>query len=199
MKVDLEHIHYWMCAIRESENPVRTLDAFWKGQLLSKTWLIDHLTEHVHVASNIDIYGGWVGTLASMLFQSNIPVINIRSIDIDPTCEETARTMNKKEEIEGRFNAITSDMCRTPSTANVVINTSCEHITQHQYIEWLQGLDKNSLILLQSNNYKIQEHIRTADNLEHFKEQSNVNILWAGELSLPLYTRFMIIGKLQNE
>lgn len=196
MKIDLDHLHYWMQAIRQSPDHIRTLDAFWKGQLKSKEWLIDSLDEFVHIDSSVDIYGGWVGVLASMLFQSRIPITTIRSIDIDPSCETIATTMNKDEEIAGRFTAITADMCTTPSDANIVINTSCEHITQQQYNEWLLGLRKDSLILLQSNNYNIPEHVRIANNLDHFKEQSSLNILWAGELNLPLYTRFMIIGKL---
>lgn len=196
MKIDLDHLHYWMQAIRQSPDHIRTLDAFWKGQLKSKEWLIDSLDEFVHIDSSVDIYGGWVGVLASMLFQSRIPITTIRSIDIDPSCETIATTMNKDEEIAGRFTAITADMCTTPSDANIVINTSCEHITQQQYNEWLLGLRKDSLILLQSNNYNIPEHVRIANNLDHFKEQSSLNILWAGELNLPLYTRFMIIGNL---
>jgi hypothetical protein len=51
------------------------------------------------------------------------------------------------------------------------------------------------LIVVQSNNYNIPEHIRTASSLEEFKEQSNLTVMWAGELELPLYKRFMIIGK----
>jgi hypothetical protein len=49
--------------------------------------------------------------------------------------------------------------------------------------------------VLQSNNYDIPEHIRTAKDLEEFKTQCGVDVLWAGELELPLYTRYMIIGK----
>jgi hypothetical protein len=52
----------------------------------------------------------------------------------------------------------------------------------------------NALLVLQSNNYAIDEHVRTANNLEHFIEQSQIKVKWAGELKLPLYTRYMIIG-----
>jgi hypothetical protein len=184
-----------MCAIRESTDTKRTLDAFWRGQLTSKEWLIDCLDEHVHIGASVDIHGGWVGTLASMLFQSNIPVTTIRSIDIDPSCEAVATMMNKKEEMQGRFRAVTADMCNIRSDADIVINTSCEHITQDQYNLWLSGLPHNSLLVLQSNNYNIPEHVRIADSLEKFKTQCDINILWAGELELPMYTRYMIIGK----
>jgi len=198
MQIDTEHLHYWMQAIRQSPEPMRTMDAFWSGQLKSKEWLIESLTHFCPIkndSASVDIHGGWVGTLASMLFQSYIPVKHIRSIDIDPTCESIAIMMNKKEEIEGRFRAVTSDMCTIRSDADIIINTSCEHITQDDYELWLSGLPQNSLLVLQSNNYIIDEHIRPADSLEEFKTQSDITVMWEGKLELPLYTRWMIIGK----
>ena len=195
MQIDTEHLHYWMQAIRQSPDPMRTMDAFWSGQLKSKEWLIKNLRKNVKQVVSIDIHGGWVGVLASMLFQSDIYVTKIRSVDIDPTCEPIATMMNKKEEIAGMFRAVTSDMCEIRSDADVVINTSCEHITQEQYELWLSGMPHNSLLVLQSNNYNIPEHVRTAQSLEEFKSQCGINVVWAGELELPLYTRWMIIGK----
>jgi hypothetical protein len=183
-----------MQAIRQSEDPIRTMDAFWSGQLKSKEWLITNLRKNVNKIVSIDIHGGWVGVLASMLFQSEIYVKNIRSIDIDPTCESIATMMNKREEITGRFQAVTADMCAIRSDADVIINTSCEHITQDQFDMWKIGMPHNSLLVLQSNNYDIPEHVRIAKDLEDFLEQSQLKVQWAGELKLPLYTRYMIIG-----
>jgi len=196
MQIDLEHLHYWMCAIRESEDPKRTLDAFWRGQIDSKLWLIENIKPFINRPNNIDIHGGWVGVLASLIFQSSMPVRKIRSIDIDHRCETVSRMMNKKEEIDGRFEAVTADMCEAKSTAEVVINTSCEHITQKQYDQWLMNRSRESLLILQSNNYEISEHVRIASSLEEFVKQSHVNVLWKGELKLSLYTRYMIIGKI---
>lgn len=192
---DIEHVLFWMDAIRNSSDPQRTLESFWKGQIRSKVWLIDNLRKHVNKVVSIDIHGGWNGVLASMLFQSSIVVTNIRNVDIDPRCEEVANTINKIEEMVGKFRHVTADMCCIRSDADVIINTSCEHITQDQYELWLSGLPQDSLIVLQSNNYIIDEHIRSAKNLEDFKKQSDINVLWAGELEMPLYTRYMIIGK----
>ena len=194
MQIDTEHLHYWMQAIRQSPDPMRTMDAFWSGQLTSKEWLIRNLRHRIHKPVSIDIHGGWVGVLASMLFQSEIEIKNIRSIDIDPVCESIATMMNKGEEIQGKFRAVTADMCAIRSDADIIINTSCEHITQDQYDLWKSGAPHSSLLVLQSNNYNIPEHVRTASSLEEFKTQCDVNVIWAGELALPLYTRFMIIG-----
>jgi len=196
MQINTDHLHHWMQAIRQSPDPMRTMDAFWSGQLKSKEWLIVELRKHVKKFVSVDIHGGWVGVLASMLFQSNIPITSIRSIDIDPSCEPIATNMNKIEEMVGKFRAVTADMCAIRSDADVVINTSCEHITQDQYDLWLSGMPHNTLLVLQSNNYNIPEHVRIAKDLEEFKEQSGINVLWAGEMELPLYKRFMLIGRL---
>ena len=104
--------------------------------------------------------------------------------------------MNQLELEAGRFRAITADMCTCRSDADVIINTSCEHITQDEYDLWLSGMPQNSLFILQSNDYSIPEHVRTADTLDDFKNQCGLGtILYAGSLELPMYTRFMIIGK----
>lgn len=199
MILNSEHILYWMDAIRNSDDPKRTLESFWKGQIRSKEWLIKNLRPHISKVITVDICGGWNGVLASMLFQSDMVCTRIRSIDIDPSCEETANTMNKQEQMVGQFIAVTADMCDLTYDADVIINTSCEHITQDQYNQWLSNISSDSLIVVQSNNYEIPEHIRTADSLKTFESQSNLDILWSGEYELPLYKRFMIIGKIKNQ
>jgi len=195
MNIDTEHLHYWMCAIRDSNDTKRTLDAFWRGQISSKEWLIESLTQYVTKPSSVDIHGGWVGVLASLLFQSDIPVTTIRSIDIDPWCESISNMMNRMEQIQERYRAVTSNMTEIRSDTDIIINTSCEHITQDEYDLWLSGLPYNSLLVLQSNNYIIPEHVRPVNSLIEFESQSQINVLWSGELVLPLYTRYMIIGK----
>lgn len=195
MQINLEHLHYWMQAIRQSPDPMRTLDSFWQGQMQSKEWLLDHLCLRLPHNATIDIHGGWNGVLASMLFQKISDIKYIRSIDIDPNCESIATMMNKGEEIAGKFRAVTADMCAIRSDADVIINTSCEHITQEEYDLWLSGHPQNSLIVLQSNNYQIPEHVRIAHSLDEFIAQSDLDILYKGEKQLQLYTRYMIIGR----
>lgn len=195
MLFDTEHLHHWMQAIRQSKDPMRTMDAFWSGQLKSKEWLIDKIGLYLGLETTIDIHGGWVGVLASMLFQTYPYIGFIRCIDIDPECESIATNMNKLEEMQQRFLAVTSDMCDIESKADVIINTSCEHITQTQYELWIEKLPKESLIVLQSNNYNIPEHIRIANSLDQFKNQCKLSeIYFEGELELPKYKRFMVIG-----
>lgn len=195
MKIDTDHLHHWMRAIRESQDPKRTLEAFWAGQMKSKEWLIETITPMIKEEVTIDIHAGWVGTLASMLFQSDIPIKLIKSVDIDPTCEPIANRMNQMEYDSERFDAITKDIVKFHSYADIVINTSCEHLSQETYDMWMSQLPESSLLVLQSTNYDIEEHIRISNSLEDFKKQSNIHVLWEGTLELPLYQRYMIIGR----
>ena len=201
MKVDIEDVLFWMDAIRNSENRYRTLESFWKGQVNSKVWLAENLLEFVPVRPlNIVIYGGWNGVLASILFNSNIAVQRITSVDIDPVCEDIANTVNRRYLNENKFSAVTADMCEYTSDADVVINTSCEHLTQEQYDKWLSNIQPGTKVVLQSNNYvDLDEHIRCASSMEDFVKQSKVYVAYIGEFKTPKYTRYMIIGHKFNE
>lgn len=195
MQIDTEHLHHWMNAVRISNNPMRTLDAFWGGQIKSKEWLIKELEQLDHPPSTIEIHGGWVGVLASMIFQSKIRTQHIVSVDIDPLCQYVAEEMNRIEHNQGLFRAYTDNMVNRHPSTDIIINTSFEHITQETYDEWLSNIHSGCLIVLQSNNYDIEEHVRIAQSLGEFVEQSNLsNIKFKGELDLPLYKRFMVIG-----
>ena len=198
MKVDIQDVLFWMDAIRNSEDKYRTLESFWKGQVNSKVWLATELYSVISKTkqNSIVIYGGWNGVLASILFNSRLPLNIITSVDIDPVCEDIANTVNKRQEMQGKFSAVTADMCEYTTNADVVINTSCEHITQEQYEQWLNNQPDDALIVLQSNNYfKHEEHVRCSTDLDDFIKMSNIQVLYSGELETPKYNRYMVIGK----
>ena len=78
----------------------------------------------------------------------------------------------------------------------LIFNTSCEHLTDEQYRKWFNNIPKNTKIVLQSNNYyEHEEHINCVADIDEFKRKSNLTTIeYAGELELPKYKRFMIIG-----
>ena len=197
MKIDIQDVLFWMDAIRNSDDRYRTLESFWKGQVNSKIWLSENLSGFVPVTPlNIVIYGGWNGVLASILFNTNLNISSITSVDIDATCEEVANTVNKRQEMLGKFKSVTADMVDYKTTADIVINTSCEHITQQQYNTWLSNQPDDAVIVLQSNNYfDLEEHIRCAEDLDAFTNMSKIKPYFRNTLELPKYNRFMLIGK----
>ena len=156
MKIDIQDIKFWMDAIRNSEDKDRTLETFWGGQIQSKLWLIETVAEKNKMIRNAEIviHGGWNGLLASMLFNSEIGIKKVVSVDVDPVCKEIATTVNKRYEMEGKFEAVTCDMVDYEYTAEpyIVINTSCEHITQDKYKKWLAKVPDSAQVVVQSND-----------------------------------------------
>ena len=105
--------------------------------------------------------------------------------------------MNKIEDMSGKFKALTCSMddYQYESFPDIVINTSCEHITQDTYNKWLKKIPSKSIIVLQSNNYfELDEHIRCANDITEFIDQSNIKVWSSSIMELSKYNRFMIIG-----
>ena len=190
-----------MDAIRNSDNHYSVLESFWKGQLESKQWLIANLQKFIPTdKTKIDvvIHGGWNGVLASLLYNSGMPINLVTSIDMDENCEEVANMINKRYEINDLFRAVTADMCfyEYNTIPDIVINTSTEHLTRDKYKQWLEKIPNGSMVVLQNNNYyEIPEHVNCYNTVDDFAKQCDLNtILMKNTLELPSYNRFLVIG-----
>ena len=191
-------------------------DALSWGQLKSKRWLVDELTKCNVELRTVFILGGWYGTLASMLFNSDMVIHYIRSFDLDENCQPIADKVNNTQvQNNWRFKAITEDMfninydAHTWSTwsaknnrnsfpitdrPDTIINTSCEHI--NDFDNWYDMIPKGKLLILQNNNYfDLPEHVNCVDSLNTFAKQTPMHeVLFEGTLELPKYKRYMKIG-----
>ena len=191
-------------------------DCFSRGQLQSKQWLVNELTKCDVELGTVFLCAGWYATLATMLFESDIKVDKVRSFDIDPSCIDIAETFNKPWFMETwRFKSITQDIMDIDydthkwqswsnannrmsrpitDTTDTIINTSCEHISD--FAEWYAKIPDGKLVVLQSNNFfKVAEHVNCVNDIEEFKSQAPMSqVLYSGELELPKYRRFMLIG-----
>lgn len=203
LTINTNDLIYWFNAIRNLPDDQRTraLDATWAGQLQSKAWLVNTLKQYMDKPSNVYIFGGWIGILASMMFQ-HLPVNKIRSIDLDPWCEKIADTINKPYEMDGwRFKAITEDMSSYDYdwgiTSDVVVNTSSEHVEQTTYDKWFNMICPGSLVVVQGNNFfDCPEHIRCSQNLNDFENMNNVyDPLFSDQFHTNKYTRYMSIWR----
>ena len=172
-------------------------NVFSKGQLESKTWLVEKLQHWDVDLGVVYICGGWYGQLASMLFISKLPIIRIYSYDIDLLCTQIANDMNSSKYVN-RFMAIAEDIHNLDyNKCDTIINTSCEHIKN--FSDWYDNIPDNKLLVLQSNNFsELDEHINCVTSLEEFKQQCYIsNLLYSGELDIDVagYTRYMLIGR----
>ena len=191
-------------------------DCFSRGQLESKLWLVKELQKCNVDLGTVFLCAGWYATLATMLFESDIKLDKVRSFDIDPSCVDIAETFNKPWFMDQwRFKSITQDimdinykqhawqswsnannrMSKTiADTPNTIINTSCEHI--ENFAEWYAKIPDGKLVILQSNNFfDVPEHVNCVKDITEFGNMAPMsNTLYAGELDLPKYKRFMLIG-----
>jgi len=197
---------------------VNGLDAFSQGQLLSKAWLCDAISTQNLKLGNIWLLAGWIGTLSYMLLErrEQFGIDRIRSFDIDPLCADLADIYNKKDVIDDwRFKALTMDVndifydnfvwqgkksdgtlsFPRSETANTVINTSCDHMGGNA--AWWDKIPAGKLVMLQNNDwYENDQHNNSVNNLAEFERMYPMNeLLYKGQLELPLYTRFMLIGR----
>ena len=81
------------------------------------------------------------------------------------------------------------------SRPDLIVNTSCEHVGDVR--GWLDRLPAGTAVLLQSNDYFAEpEHVNCMTSLSAFEAAARLkNVLYAGELTLKKYTRFMLIGR----
>lgn len=202
IKLDSDQLIKWFNMIRDLPEPERTrgLDAFWDGQVHSKIWLSQALNEHYDnpLPSNIYIFGGWLGVLANILFQnSKFYIDTIYNIDLDPWCEPNSTKLNETYYSMERYQAETVDMSEYVynDTADIVINTSTEHVSQETYDIWYDNIPAGSLVVIQGNDFfSCDEHVRCSNDLDEFISMNRViDPLFVGQLKTTMYTRFMCI------
>jgi len=190
-------------------------DAFSRGQISSKKWLVDELVKLDINLGIVFLCAGWYGSLALLLFESGLKIEKIRSFDKDENCYKIADTINRPHVMaEWKFKAQTEDIHlinyrdgHTYDTyrrdgqvrelhdkPNTVINTSCEHVTS--FVLWYNLIPKGTLVILQTNDYfEIDDHINCVNNMDEFKKTAPLdNVLYEGVLNLEKYNRYMLIG-----
>ena len=188
-------------------------DSVSRKQIKSKMWLVKNMTDIFGLDyQNIFILCGWYGVLPAIISENKKINFNaIRSIDIDPSCEEIADSINYdlfKE--KWKFKSFTSDiyeidynniylttdneMKKINEKADLIINTSCEHLSQ--FNEWIKSIPKGQKVILQSNNYDLHaQHTNCSDSLNDFIQQCKLNeVLFSGTLPFEDYDRYMVMG-----
>jgi hypothetical protein len=180
--------------------------AFNKNQIASKMWLAEALLGAVGPnLGEVTILGGWFGVLAAVLLHDpRFAIRKVVSIDIDPRCAAIAESVNATHVRAGRFAARTADMLEIDygsaaaagvDAGNLVINTSCEHLTE--FGRWYQRIPAGQLLVLQSNDYfACEQHVNCVADLAAFRVQAPMREeLFAGERRMRRYVRFMLIGR----
>ena len=203
-------INYWGGDGSESSVMPDLNDFLSRGQVKSKLWLITELAKIVEgPIGNVVFYGGWYNFSAFFLFDQ-FDVKNIYTIDLNEDVIEPSKVIYKKEVDDNRFHIITGDVGKITwqdnkfriqddhngavfnEEANVVINTSCEHMDN----SWYENLPDGTFVVLHQNDYfSNDQHVNCCKDLDDVKQKYPMqNIFYEGELNTHLYNRFMLIG-----
>ena len=188
--------------IAEGRHNSDLLDSYSPNQFKTKERLIGHVRDLnvVNEQSEITILGGWYGSILIPAFKE---AKRISLIDID----KNATSIGKQRLFKHYDNVdfITSDVFDKNRYgriryANLVINTSCEHMKPMRELEALQ--QSNAYFAFTSNNMlSIEGHINCVYDLDDFEKQmpDNAKVLVRDSITDERGTRFMLIGKLYEK
>jgi hypothetical protein len=184
------------------------LDAFSKGQLASKAWLLSELFRIVPLKphATVAILGSWIGSIVEFMHNGLI-IDRIYGIDMDPHAIELSEQLNQKwVQDSWKYKGVVADVT-TLHTAQMefetagelitvcpdwVINTSCEHMDSH----WFDTANADQLIIMQTNDSpQYDGHINIcASEFDMWDKYPMSERIFSGVLETPAYTRFMQIG-----
>jgi len=192
------------------------LDAFSRGQIDSKIWLINTLMRLDQNLGRIWIMCGWIGSLAYLMFRKKtyLNFTSIRSFDIDPICADLADILNRQEvKQDWAFKASTADvmdlnyddhfwytkksdgsMEREFGSADTIINTSCEHL--QDFDSWFARIPDNKLVILQCSNHESYDgHVNSMATIYDLSYRAKFKrLFFKGSLDCGEYQRHMLIG-----
>jgi hypothetical protein len=162
-------------------------DAFRLKQIQSKSWLLDKVKEFDKDLPLL-VVGSWLGFTSLCLH--NLGFKNISETDPDFRLSRISNHVN-------RFN---KEFCHYDTDINsldlskykLIINTSCEHISNNT---WYKNITLGTKLVLHSNNLLGYDHINTCQDVEEMINKYPMKLYYSGSLDFQNYKRFMLVGE----
>jgi len=185
--------------ISNNEDIKSIVNSVNSNQNMSKEWLVDNISQRLDfVVENprVCVAAGWYGMLADKMrdFTDN----KVVSFDVDPKCAQYGKIMYPEVSFK------TADINDFHAGQyDVLMCTSCEHISDETLNKFLRTRKQQSLVVLQSNNYfGLEEHINCKNSLKEFIDSltyavpsAKINILNSSEKRInDKFDRYMVIG-----
>ena len=202
--IDLQLFKKIMAEARHNKD---LLDSVSPNQYKSKEVLIKHVEDLqlVDQNSHIVIFGGWYGSILIPAFKY-VDKITLIDKDKDVIGVAKNRLFDHYKNVEFISDDVFSSFRDQFKTANLFINTSCEHMKPMN--QWGPAPEyKNpwwdrvrpAYFAFQSNNmYDIPTHINCVSSIEEFKYQlpEKSEVMVEDKIRDERGTRFLLIGKL---
>lgn len=184
------------------ESSLDIIDSFSDNQFNSKKTLL-RLIEELDILrsdSSVFIMGCWYGSILIPLLSDKVRTIIAMDLD------DTVIRIGKNKLFKEYTNIIwsTGDVFLYPihnPDVNLIINTSCEHMTSMKDWPFWDRVGDNAYFAFQSNDmYQIEGHTNCVSSIEEFKLQmpDDATILYENELPDDRGTRYTLIGRLNG-
>jgi hypothetical protein len=168
-------------------------DSLSRTQFESKKWLVDTLVKYNNVDNpSVLILGGWYGSYLVPMLYETIKPSKIYFNDISEKCLVVAKKLHPYPNIS--FHQFDATAPYQRFDADIVINTSCEHMSD--YTEMLKEGPRCYYVLQTCDNKNDPGHINTSSSTEDFLRKLNLSGLrFAGRRNLGHKNRYMVIGQ----
>jgi|SaaInlStandDraft_6_1057023.scaffolds.fasta_scaffold04240_2 hypothetical protein len=175
-------------------------DSVSQGQYESKLWLSQELKKIQYSGDlHIDIIGSWFGYPLIEMLSKNFNISQIDLYDLDENCHKIFAQYKNHFDEKFKIAQFGDFFERTElRRRQLIINTSSEHMADIALMkDCYKDYPIKPTIAIQSNNYfELDDHINCVKDVNELVEKNQIkDVLYKGKRSLPLYDRFMVIGK----
>jgi hypothetical protein len=170
-------------------NEVR--DAFHSNQMISKTDAILGFSKLPSLTDKRILYiGSWFGVFTRYLCE-HYPSYTVDQVDPDSRLEQINKKFCEGLPNYGEYFNMSVDLFENLEQYSTVINLSTEHMSDN----WYQRLLPGTKILMQSNNFELEDHINTCKTIDEMKLRYPLSsILYENTIELNIYNRFTLVG-----
>lgn len=168
-------------------------DSISNTQYMSKKWLVDQLVkQQLPPNPRILILGGWYGSYLVPMLKEAFDPQHIYFNDVDSRAVKFAEQLHGNTSISYHQFDVATD--RYNFTADIVVNTSCEHMASYDIM--LECNPHSTFVLQSCDNDNDPGHINTSKTTEEFITKTNLkHVVWSGRQGLGYKNRFMVIGR----
>ena len=147
----------------------------------------------------IDVIGSWFGFPLIEMLADVFDIKQIDLYDIDEECHKVTAQYINHFDYDFRIVQFKDFFERKEiRRRQLIINTSSEHMSDIITMkEYYKDYPIKPILAIQSNNYfEVEDHINCVKDVDELIEKNQIeDVLYKGKRSLPLYDRFMVIGK----
>ena len=195
---------YWKVLRNTISKGYDARKALWSispDQIKCKTWLVQELLNIPFKRPVVQLYGGWFGFPLIDFLEEHFELSKVENIDLDPLAIFTFKMYRKHKKLSRskyikNNNSIISNTI-LDKEADLVINTSCEHMPDLPILIKNKKYKKTCVFVLQSNNMDyLEEHTNCCTSEDHLIEKSRLShILYKGKKLMENgFERYMVIG-----